>query len=56
MYALEPKRCPHCVGVVATVSLDHAEEFRVRGPAVVCERCDSTPGNGETMHLPDHWD
>jgi hypothetical protein len=43
MYALAPKRCPHCGRVVATVSLEHAEKFDVHGPLVVCERCDSAP-------------
>lgn len=44
MYALAPKRCPHCVGVLSTVQLDHADEFRLRGSVVIGERCDSVPG------------
>jgi hypothetical protein len=55
MYALERKRCPHCVGGLAAVPLDHADEFAVRGPVVVCERCDSAPHAAESVHLPDDW-
>ena len=55
MYALAPKRCPHCVGVVATVSLEHAEKFDMRGPLVVCERCDRASPADETLHVPDDW-
>jgi hypothetical protein len=56
MYALAPKRCQHCVGVLAAVALDQAQEFAARGPVLVCERCDSVPGTEETFHVPDDWD
>jgi hypothetical protein len=55
MYALEPKRCPHCIGGLAAVQLDHAEEFDLRGPVVVCARCDSAPHADERLHVPDDW-
>jgi len=55
MYSLAPKRCPHCVRVVATVSLEHAEKFDMRGPLVVCEWCDSAPPADETLHVPEDW-
>jgi hypothetical protein len=55
MYALAPKRCRHCVGVLSTVSLDHADEFGARGSVVVCERCDSVPAADEMLLVPDDW-
>jgi hypothetical protein len=41
--------------IVATVSLDRAEEFDVRGVAVLCERCDGVPDPDHTVHVPDDW-
>ena len=55
MYEIAPKRCTHCVSVVATVQLDHAEEFGVRAPVVICGRCDTVPGADETLHVPADW-
>ena len=55
MYALAPRRCPHCVRVVTTVSLEDAGKFDMLGPLVVCERCDSAPAADETLHVPDDW-
>jgi hypothetical protein len=31
MYALAPRRCQHCLRVLATVPLDRAKEFDVHG-------------------------
>jgi hypothetical protein len=56
MYALAPKRCPHCIRILATVSIDHAEEFAVRGPVLVCERCDAVPHAHESLLVPYDWD
>jgi len=56
MHALAPKRCPHCVRVLATVPLDHAEEFNVQGGVLVCEQCDRVPDTGSVLHVPDDWD
>lgn len=56
VYALAPKRCPHCVRVLATVALDDVAEFGVPGPLVVCEQCDGLPSAANTVYLPDDWD
>jgi hypothetical protein len=44
------------VGVLAAVQLEPADELHVRGPVVVCERCDTAPGADETLLLPEDWD
>ena len=56
MYALAPRRCPHCVGVLAALQVEHADEFHVRGPVVVCARCDGVPGTDETLRVSEDWD
>jgi hypothetical protein len=56
VYAIDRKRCPHCVGGLVTVQLDHVDEFDARGPLVFCERCDSPPRAGEPLHVPSDWD
>src|SRR3981081_2853512 len=56
MYALAPRRCPHCVGVLAALQVGHADEFHVRGPVVVCARCDGVPGTDETLRVSEDWD
>ena len=55
MYALLPKRCPHCVGVVRTLTLEDADGSGTR-TALICERCDGVPGRvDEAVHLPPDW-
>jgi hypothetical protein len=56
MYALAPKRCTRCSRIVATVSLDRAQEFGLRAAAVLCDQCDGVPDPRDTLHLPDNWD
>ena len=54
---MDIRRCPHCVGRLAALTLDEVDGFGVPGPAVVCHRCDgSEPAEGVPLFVPHDWD
>jgi hypothetical protein len=57
MYELDIKRCPHCVGGLATVAIDDRECFETPGSALLCSRCDSAvTDDARAVVVPYWWD
>lgn len=57
MGAMDIRRCPHCVGRLAALTLDPVDGFDASGPAVICHRCDcSDPVDEAPVFVPHDWD
>jgi hypothetical protein len=57
MFALETKRCVHCIRWLVAVPLDHLPEFEDPGPLLVCEWCDGIPPPNDVQWpgVPEEW-
>jgi hypothetical protein len=56
MSGLDIKRCPHCVTGVITIAFDDTDGFDVKGPALVCTRCDTATSQDEPLFVPYEWE
>jgi hypothetical protein len=59
VYAIDIKRCPHCISGLDALPVEHADGFAAPGPAVVCRRCDDAPAGEQTLFalfVPSSWD
>jgi hypothetical protein len=55
MYSLDIKRCCHCVGFLAAISLFEDDGFEAPGPAVICTSCDGPPHWEHALFVPRRW-
>jgi hypothetical protein len=54
--AIDLRRCRHCVRPLLSLQIDERDEFALRSPAVVCERCDGEAHDEDPVFLPDGWE
>lgn len=56
MGAIEPKRCPHCVGFLEAVQVLEHDDFAAPSPVLICRRCDGEDTVEEPMSIPLGWE
>ncbi len=55
MFALDLKRCPHCIGRLTAFQLDEPAGKALGSPVVICDRCDGVPIEDEPLFPPHGW-
>jgi hypothetical protein len=55
MFALDLRRCPHCVRALTAFQLDEPKGKALRAPVLICDRCDGAPIEDEPLYLPRVW-